>query len=315
MSTSKSHPMRLRYDGRDELHQRIEHDLKRIYSRGIYVDEHYQSSSGSIIIHLGNLVPKDVSDCRDRDNVLKFISIDPIFDLEAEPTERGYLVELPERDELYDGFIAQRDKILTRLDVSLARNIYKNLVQLPAIENQLTPIRQILQYTRQYSPEITVDDMREIQNSSNTDAYVSVLQEIDFIGVDENGVLYPEEKLNTYDLDEISMSEFGQLVLGDVVQEAYHTMRDELQLTMLGHYPKFSTAYYFAAIQKEDPDLWLDAASVRRNLSHWYDEDHHPIVVQEKLNQLASVDVLKKEEDLFSANDAIYHGARKRVTG
>ncbi|MDZ7702244.1 MAG: hypothetical protein U5J98_09405 [Halobacteriales archaeon] len=99
---------------------------------------------GSLIVHLGNLVPKDVSDCRQRDNVLKFISIDPIYDLEAEEAPEGYIIELPDRDDVHAGFISRRDEILNRLDVSLARDICKQLVKLPAIDNQLTPVRQII---------------------------------------------------------------------------------------------------------------------------------------------------------------------------
>lgn len=313
MSTSKDPTKRLRYGSRERLEGSLEHDLKRIYSRGIYVEDYYESSEGSIVIHLGNLVPKDVSDCRHRDNVLKFISIDPIYDIEAEPVNEGFIVELPDRDEMYEGFISRRDDILNRLDVSLARDIYKQLVKLPAIDNQLTPVRQILQFTRQPSPGITVDDMREIQNSPNTDNYLDVLEEVGFIRVGEDGKIYPEEKLNSYDLSSTSSREFSQLILGDVVQEAYSTMRDELQLTMLGHYPKFSTAYYFAAIQKEDPDLWLDVEAVQQNLYDWYNKDYHRFVVQSKLEDLAEVEILNRDGNLFSGNDAIYHGVRDRV--
>ncbi|MDZ7702245.1 MAG: hypothetical protein U5J98_09410 [Halobacteriales archaeon] len=79
-------------------------------------------------------------------------------------------------------------------------------------------------------------------------------------------------------------------------------MKDELQLTMLGHYPKFSSAYYFAAIQKEDPDLWLDVEAVQRNSSDWYNEDYHRFVVQSKLEDLAGGSmVLNTEDEDFSA--------------
>lgn len=313
MSAQGIETKRLRYDSKDDLESHLEPDLKRIYSRGIYVDHVYEAKDESLVVHLGNVVPKDVSDSRDDDRVLKFIDIDAIYDLTAEPTNVGYIVELPARNAVYDGYIDRRNEILHRLDVSLAKDIYKQLVKLPAIQLQLNPIKEILQFTRQHSPEISINDVQEIQNSPNTDEYIEVLTEVGFITVDDEGMLYPGEKLDSYDLREISRSEFGQLILGDVVQEAYHTMRDELQLTMLGHYPKFSTAYYFAAIQRDDPELWLDVSAVQRNLSDWYDKEIHEFVVQSKLEDLAEVEVLTQDGELFSGNKAIYHDVRERV--
>lgn len=313
MSTTGQITHRLRYDSLGELKNQVESDLKQIYSRGIYVDHIYETRDDSIIVHLGNLVPKDVSDSRQEDRVIKFIDIDACYDLKAVRTDAGYLLELPTRSDVHSGYIERRDEILNRLDTSLAKDIYRELVKLPEIQLQLNPVRQILGFTRQYSPEITVDDMREIQNSPSTDEYIEILGEAGFVRVGDDGTLYAEQKLDTYDLGEISKDEFNQLILGDVVQEAYHTLRDELQLTMLGHYPKFSTAYYFAAIQREDPNLWLDAGAVQRNLADWYGKDIHEFVVQSKLEDLAEVEVLHQEGNVFSGNKAIYHGVRESV--
>lgn len=313
MAAETEAPSRLRYESREALEQGLERNLKQLYSRGIYVEDSYEASDGTLVIHLGNVVPKDVSDSRSEDHVLKLISFDTVYNLTAEPTNAGYIVELPSREAVYSGYRDRRDEIRNRLDISIAKETYKRLVTLPPIQNQLNPVLQILRWTREHSPEITIKDVTEIQNSKNTLDYVEVLDELDFIRVGEDERLYPEAKLNTYDVRDISASEFHELVLGDVVQEAYHTMKDELRLTMLGHYPKFTTAYYFSAIQREDPHLWLDVGAIRENLVDLYDEDIHEFVVQSKLDDLTEVDVLRHEDSFYSANRAIYHNVIERV--
>lgn len=54
----------------------------------------------------------------------------------------------------------------------------------------------------------------------------------------------------------------------------YYTLRDELGLNMLSHYPKFAARYSHTAVQGRKPNVWLDVKAVQQNLIFEYGEDH-----------------------------------------
>ena len=103
---------KLRFQEKDDIYSDVEHKLKRKYGRGIFVDGDTQSGDGAIFIKLGNSSPQDVSDRRDHDRVLKFIEYNGIYTLEAEPTGNGFVIDLPNRNEVYDGFQEQKKQLL-----------------------------------------------------------------------------------------------------------------------------------------------------------------------------------------------------------
>lgn len=279
--------------------------LKRHLGRGIYVHDVRELPNGDLEISLGNVSPRDLSDCRTRDNVLKFITLRDVYTIIAEDSGNGvYLLDIPSRDDVLEGIEERETAVMEKLDFSMAQAIYANVYDLPAVRTQLNPILQILRGARNRT-ELTVSEVDADQRSKKTHEYVRLLEDFGYIDV-ENDVISAGVRLQSADLNEYDWDEFGRTFLGDVVQRGYVTIRDELELSMLGHYQKYSGSYYYDAIQRGEKDLWLDVETIAENLEELHGERRDAFYLHDKLGELASVDVLEKDGDYVKSEADIY---------
>lgn len=279
--------------------------LKRHLGRGVYVHDVHELSNGNLEVSLGNASPRDLSDCREHDNVLKFITLRDVYTIEAENTGQGvYIIDIPDRSDVVEGIDEREKEIKEKLDFSMAQAIYKHVYDLPAVRTQLNPILQILRGARNRRG-LTVSKVDDNQRSENTHKYIDLLKNFGYIRVEEGEIL-PGERLQSADLNEYSWDEFGRKFLGDVVQRGYVTIRDELNLSMLGHYQKYSGSYYFDAVQRGKQDLWLDIETIADNFEELHGERKEMFYLENKLGELASVDVIRKEGDYVRSEEDIY---------
>ncbi|WP_380675821.1 hypothetical protein [Salinigranum sp. GCM10025319] len=308
---------KLRFTSIEDLDERVEHRLKRKYGRGIYIENYNQTSDGAVFIRLGNSAPKDVSDSREHDRVLKFIKYEPVYTLEAEPVGNGYLIELPERKEVYEGFEERKRKLARRLDRSMAKTIYSQLVEFPSVLNQLAPISEILRTVREESPieTETIHLIRgtDTETRDKTSDYLRLLEDTSFIRIDENDLIRQDTNLDAHDEVEVGTREFSKIVLGHVIDEAYSTLKDELNITLLAHYPKYANSYYFTPLQRGNPKVRLDREAATENLKSVYDEDQHPIKVRQKLDDLAEVGVIQSEGEFYYSDPTVFEGFRQQA--
>lgn len=306
-STSTEPRSKIRFSDPEDIEDEVELKIKRRFGRGLFVEK-YDVMDGSITIKLGNQVPKDVSDCRERDRVLKFITYKPVFTLTAEETKNGYLIELPNRSEIHDGFVDRKKAVARKLDTTMAKSIYEELASFGLVQTQLRGVKDILWVVREKQPvdEEEIYDMRGRGSEEQTQMYLHVLEETDFIRRDD-GELYSDENLDAHDELEIESDEFSKLVLGQIVQKAYHTLKDELNLTLLQHYPKYAGSYYYSALQRDKSDLRLDVETITDNLHTVYGDDHvHKYQVEKKLNELARAEVVHKDDDMFYGDPDVF---------
>lgn len=310
---------RLTFDNAEKLESQIDKCVKRRYGRGVFVDQVAEAPNDTYIIQLGNIVPRDVSDCRQLDRVLKFISYKPIQDIVAEPNNGNYIIELPDRSEIIEGYRDRRENLAMRLDTSIAQVIYEDIVQFSPVKTQLSAITKILWVAREKQPEPVEEiiDMRGRDKIEQTERYLRVLEDTDFIKITEENDVIAGPNLNAHDDLNIQSDEFTRLVLGQIVNRAFHTLRDELNLTLLDHYPKFAGSYYFSALQRNEPTLELHAEAVTSNLRMIYnDQSTHKHEVEMKLLDLAKVGVLEEDGGYFKSNRDVYNelSARQPVT-
>ncbi|QCW04367.1 hypothetical protein [Natrinema pallidum] len=308
---------RLRFSNINELQNQGEALLKHRYGRGIYIQKVEEIDGGKYIISLGNSVPKDLSDSLEKDGVIKFLSFRNIYNLEAEPTNSHYIVELPDREEIYEGFQERRENIVDQLDYSVAKSIYKNVLHFGEVENQLTPIRQILRWTHERGP-VAESRINANQNSNRTIRYLEVLEELGYIRR-QDGEVHSGERMDSGVIQDIlddSNDDIGvvEALMGDLVQRGYHTLRDRCDLRMLSHYPQFAGAYYYDAVQRGDSDLHLDMAAVRDNLNDQYNRDFGELYIDDKMAQLSQVDVIEKDGNYVTANDEVFSEVSQQIS-
>ena len=330
---TKSTTRKIRFGEKGEIEDSVEYQLKRKYGRGVFIENYTQTSDSTLFIELGNASPKDVSDCRDHDRVLKFIEYESIYQIKAEPVGNGYVINLPTRKEVHEGFLEQKRKLARRLDRSMAKAVYGKLVDFPEVENQLGAIKSILRTVREEAP-ISVETIHDVRGTTGkerekTEAYIRLLTDTEFLRIESTGseltktafqstlnsnpisgdshderILRAGKNLDAYDERDVGTDEFNKIVLGQVIDKAYSTLKDERNLTLLAHYPKFANSYYFTALERDKPDVRLDAERARDNIKSLYGDDENKILVRQKLDDLADVGVVQKDGEFYhSAND------------
>lgn len=324
---------KIRFNDATEIKNTVEQQLKRRYGRGIFVGDYTETRDGTVFIDLGNTSPKDMSDCRDRDRVLKFIEYESVYRIKAEPVTSGYVIDLPERKDIYEGFLDAKRQLARRLDRSMARAIYEKLVAFPEVENQLGAIKSILRTVREEGP-VTAETIHEVRGTTGdgrqkTDAYVRLLTDTEFLRIEkadasgtavqrtldrdpvpdestDQRILRTGKNLDAYDERDVQSSEFNRIVLGQVIEKAYSTLKDERNITLLAHYPKFANSYYFTALERGEPDVRLDAETARDNIESLYGDDENEILVRQKLDDLADVNVVEKEGEYYRSDEDVF---------
>lgn len=305
---------RIRFEEKENIRTVVEPQLKYIYGNSLYTHDISETPSGDIVIHLGNEIVRDLSDCREGDNVIKFVPIDDVYQIKAEKVNDEYLIELPKREILISNYYERKNQIINRIDVSLAKRIYSEISAFGEVSNQLTPIRQILHWTRTREP-VHVHDVHTNQRSDQTDQYIKVLRNLDYIDVDSDGMIWQDSALDSIDLHNVKPSEFNKVILGDVIRRGYTQLVEQLDLTILTHYPRISGGYYFDALQREDPNLWLDIDTILSNIQEYFDTRFKPLYIEEKLAQLSYSDLIKKEGDYVQAEPSVYRDLSHSMQG
>ena len=305
-SADRGTDSRLKFRNLEEIkHGRAESELKHRYGRGIYVNDIHEASNEDLVISLGNTVPKDVSDSLEQDRVLQFINIRNIYTLRGKATGEGvYVVNLPDRDEVHNGFLQRRQQIIDRLDWSMAKAIYEHVFELTPVENQLNAIIQLVRWVHEES-SIPLARLKDAQGSDNTEEYVQVLSDLGFLELDD-GEVAEGEKMQDAQLLELDNEDYVKTVIGNIVKDGYNVLQDRLELRMLRHYPKFCNAYYYDALQRQDPGLHLDIDAVTRNYNRQYNEDIDSFVVRDKLNELAETKVINMKDGYVQSNPDVY---------
>lgn len=301
---------------KESLQNTIEGKLQQVYGSGTYLSDFYMSNSGSIAISIGNSFPKDVSDCRpNRNRVIKYIAVDDIADISGEGKNGQYVIELPSRNSVEQGFVSAKEQLRDELDQAMARATYEKIAATPSVENQLNPIKQILRWTRLYAP-VPFSEVKRAQNKDDdkTLQYVNILEELGFIEL-RDGDLHPKRPLEKYDHGEVQGEEFNKRILGEVVEQGFDRLSRDLQLGILRHLPKFANGYYVAALEVNDPDLHLDIEAIQENMVDWYGSSarYHRFELRDKLSFLVRNDILeqRKKEDseselYFTANQSVF---------
>ena len=290
----------------ESLEEKIQGRLRYYYSRRLFVQSvKYDPDEDFLSVTVGITYPQDVSDSRDGQNVLKMVNIGDVETLTATPIGNEYYkFDLPARADLYSAYQERHEKLLDELDWSMAKAIYSRVYQLNPVRNQLNSIIQIVNWVRR-EDNLTITDIQDAQSNDNTEKYIQALEDLGFLRVEGNKVRHGR-KIDSADLQDLSPDEFEKQVMGDIVVDGYYMLRKELGLMMLNHFPIFANAYYISAFRRQKSDLWLTIDDVLENLQTEYDRDEGRLAVEDKLRELARVDVLKFENGEVRGHPDVY---------
>ena len=294
--------------GEASVKNRIEGHLRYHYSRRLFVQDVEESEDG-YYVKVGIAYPRDVSDCRKKDNVLKMVNIGDVKTLYASPMDEGYYrMKLPERSDLYAAFKERHKDILTRLDWSMARAIYSKVYELTPVRNQLNSVIEIVDFIRHEAPD-SVRRLENAQTTSNTRDYLDVFEELGYVRI-EDGMMYQGPKMESADIQGLQEED----IIGDIIDEGYYLLRQKLGLAMLNHFPKFANAYYLSALRRSDPELHLSVEDIAENLQAEYQDDTTDTwKLGRKLDSLHDVGVLKFQDKEVTSREDVYNSVEPNI--
>jgi len=289
------------FANRGNMEERVEGFLRYHYSRRLFIQDIQQLENG-YSVRVGVAYPRDVSDRRQQDNVLKMVNIGDVATFQVIPAEGNYYrINLPDRSEIYESFREQRQSILTQLDGAMATAIYERVYQLSPVRTQLNAVVELVDYVRNDGP-LSLTRLERIQSTSNTEKYASALADLDFLRIDESNIVTSGSKIDLADDQGWS----DEKVIGQVIQDGYTVLRQKFGLTMLNHFPVFANGYYLSAFRRQKEDLYLTRDDIVQNLRTEYHQNTDPLKVDRKLKRLDEADVLAYEDDEVSSVGAVY---------
>ena len=289
------------FASKGNIEERVEGFLRYRYSRRLFVQD-FQPLENGYSARVGIAYPRDVSDRRRQDNVLKMVNIGDVATFQVIPVEDNYYrINLPDRSEVYESFRKQRQSILTHLDGTMAAAIYERVYQLSPVRTQLNAVVELIDYVRNDGP-LSISRLDGIQSTDNTEKYVNALSDLEFLRVDESNVVTSGSKIDLADDQGWS----DEKVIGQVIQDGYTVLRDKFDLTMLNHFPVFANGYYLSAFRRQKDDLYLARDDIVQNLRTEYHQNTDPLKVDRKLKRLDEANVLKYEDDEVRGVEAVY---------
>lgn len=155
------------------------------------------------------------------------------------------------------------------------------------------------------------NDLRGPGSEEQTAKYLRLLDDIEFVSLgaaDEGRMFFSGPNSDAHGEHDIRTREFNEVLLGQVVNRAFHNLKGELNLTLLAHYPKYATAYYFSALQRGELNLHIDVGTAHANLEMLYDDSVHETTVRQKLDDLVDVNVIETDGEYSSSNPDVYRG-------
>lgn len=292
----------------EEMPERIEGHLRYHYSRRLFV-QNITPVEGGYSVRIGIVYPRDVSDYRRKDNVLKMVNIGDVYTLQAVQKEDGhYEMKLPERSDVYKSFQEQRKKLLNQLDGSMAATIYEKVYEKSPVRTQLNAVVELIDYVRNDGP-LSVARLEGIQSTGNTREYIDALEDLGFLSVDESDTVHSGGKMDAADDRGWNDDE----LIGQVVKDGYPVLRQKFGLTMLNHFPTFANGYYLSAFRRKDRDLYLSKEDVVENLRTEYQRNTDPLKVDRKLKILDETGVVEYKDDEVSGVGEVYDEVNKSL--
>jgi hypothetical protein len=290
------------------IEERVEGFLRYHYSRRLFIQDFRQAENG-YSVRVGIAYPRDVSDRRQQDNVLKMVNIGDVATFQVVPAEGNYYrINLPDRSEIYESFREQRQSILTELDGTMAAAIYEKVYQLSPVRTQLNAVVELVDYVRNDGP-LSLARLEGIQSTDNTEKYVNALADLDFLQRDESNVVISGSKMDLADDQGWS----DKKVIGQVIRDEYTVLRQKFDLTMLNHFPVFANGYYLSAFRRQKEDLYLDRDDIVQNLKTEYHQSTDPLKVDRKLKRLDEADVLEYKDNEVSSVEAVYEEVSRNM--
>ena len=219
--------------------------LRANWSRDLYVSGVEKISSYEQLAHVGQSRFTVAWDPSAKRYVGSQRRVGKLVDFEILSRPRVWELSGPGWKQLVERLEKKDSALVTHSERLIVRSAHEELVQIPAVQMALSPLRNLLVSMNRHG-EVGVDKIRRTGKSAKQiENYLQVLSTLQFAKV-ERGLLLPGPRFKA-SLAEGSPKLFYDRVLTSVVQESLQFLRFALRFSQVVGYIRWANSYYLTA--------------------------------------------------------------------
>lgn len=211
----------------------------------------------------------------------------------------------------------RRSSLVTSSENALVHAAHTHLVQIPAVQMALSPLRNILIRLDNVG-RVTTAELRKSRKSEEQIAkYVEVLRGVDYLRT-EGTDLVPGSAFPPGTRDEDPVQTYDRM-LSKVVTHELAYLRFVLRFSQIIGYLRWANSLYLTAWLADRQELALTAPDLEGKYSEYYGGTHRSgIEISGQIQRVVDVKVIKRKNDFVTGNAEItprfFHEASRTVS-
>lgn len=241
---------------KNKVTKQIEDYFKRKVSVNISINKIIKIKENEVTVSLNYFVPKMIFDDSIKKQYIKFVKLSSVYEAKFKVDTAG-LNPLFEKNFIHKKINKELIKHQKLVENLILDNIYPNLVKIPLIKNQLSPIYTILLEVIT-NHNISNDELKKMRKPDRVKRYIKFLEGLEIIKQDNNnnyvqgniplGLKETLQKANGV-IDDNLKEEVLAYTFGYALKEGKKYLLEELKLTAITPFLRIAVFYYSLASQ------------------------------------------------------------------
>lgn len=293
---------------KNKIKRQIEDCLKRQISINTNINKIKNIQENKVTVSLNYFIPKIIFDDSLKKQYIKFIRLSSFYDATFKLDSKG-IRPLFDKNFLYKKIHSDLNRHEKLIEDLILDKIYPNLVKIPLIKNQLTPIYTILLEIITNN-HITKEELCRMRRQDKVKRYISFLEGLQIIKKDKNGN-YVEGNIPISLKHKLQKTEKGKLLddnvkeevlactFGYALKEGKKYLLEELKLTAITPFLRIAVFYYSLASQIKN----LNKMTRKTFFEVYTAQNPNVKVISSQLNNhlqdMVNAGILKKQHSFF----------------
>ncbi|MCL4379666.1 MAG: hypothetical protein M1160_03570 [Candidatus Marsarchaeota archaeon] len=230
-----------------EIDEKLETQMRHRLGHGIFISQKPDSKQAYGVV--GLCIPEIIDDSKTNKRIVKVLKFDSIGTFEIKKEREEYDVLLPRFAELYKNVTMRTNILIANVETSLLEKTYEQLLQIPSIQNAVTPMRVILNDIRTRN-EFNFNEFKRERGAKKAIQYMEFLKDLDLIRI-ENGKIVGGNQFIEFEKDLKSKGgkEMFDRLLAYILKNGLPYINEYLHLTSIKPYIKWVASYYFPSAE------------------------------------------------------------------
>lgn len=277
--------------------------IKRRIGNGVFVSQKQTVDKNRKNLILGICIPQFIDDSKTEKRIVKFLKFDSIGILEIAKETEGFQIILPSIKEVSERLSNKMSRLLFNVQATLLQTNYRKLVEIPSVQNSLTPIRDIL-IDLNKNHEVNIETLTKYRGEAKTKRYIQFLESLGIVRLDREKYISGNEFTHLQEMGLKDNDNLYNLLLAHVLKNGWDYMKEYLKLTAITPYIRLSTSYYIPSSENNSLLSLTQPA-----LLHYYSNIYgvKPIERQAttQINHMVEVDIFREEDKYLRGTEDI----------